>query len=147
MRKSLRYLRVAFSATCLIACVLLIVLWVRSYTIRNDELSYVDSSNRGWHFASLRGGMLFCMANYSPAKPGAWRMYTAWERELLGFGAFATNTSTSFGTPYWFPVLTSIAFASLPWIHWSKRFSLRTLLIATTLVALVLGLAVYAARQ
>ena len=25
-----RYLRVAFSATCLIACVLLIVLWVRS---------------------------------------------------------------------------------------------------------------------
>ncbi len=25
------YLRIAFSATCLIACVLLIVLWVRSY--------------------------------------------------------------------------------------------------------------------
>ena len=25
-----RYLRIAFSATCLIACVLLIVLWVRS---------------------------------------------------------------------------------------------------------------------
>src|SRR4051794_31716465 len=31
MRRFLRYLRIAFSATCLIACVLLIVLWVRSY--------------------------------------------------------------------------------------------------------------------
>ena len=31
VRRFLRYLRIAFSATCLIACVLLIVLWVRSY--------------------------------------------------------------------------------------------------------------------
>ena len=31
MSRYLRYLRIAFSATCLIACVLLIVLWVRSY--------------------------------------------------------------------------------------------------------------------
>jgi hypothetical protein len=31
MSRFLRYLRIAFSATCLIACVLLIVLWVRSY--------------------------------------------------------------------------------------------------------------------
>src|SRR5882757_8806445 len=31
MSRYLRYLRIAFSATCLVACVLLIVLWVRSY--------------------------------------------------------------------------------------------------------------------
>src|SRR5438105_3321157 len=31
MSRTLRYLRISFSATCLIACVLLIALWVRSY--------------------------------------------------------------------------------------------------------------------
>ena len=31
MPRFLRYLRIAFSATCVIACVLLIALWVRSY--------------------------------------------------------------------------------------------------------------------
>jgi hypothetical protein len=36
--------------------------------------------------------------------------------------------------------------AGLPWIHWSNRFSVRTLLIAMTLVAVVLG-SVYAARK
>jgi hypothetical protein len=33
----------------------------------------------------------------------------------------------------------------IPWLRW--RFSLRNLLIATTLVAVVLGLAVYATRK
>src|SRR3977135_2369552 len=35
-----------------------------------------------------------------------------------------------------------LAVAALPWIRWSKRFSLRTALIATTLVAVGLGLIV-----
>ena len=34
----------------------------------------------------------------------------------------------------------------LPWIRWSRRFTLRTLLIATTLVAVVLGLIVAVLR-
>ena len=37
--------------------------------------------------------------------------------------------------------------AAAPWIRWSKRFSVRTLLIATTLVAVLLGLVVYATRH
>ena len=38
MRLTVRFrkLRIAFSATCLIACVLLIVLWVRSYWCTED---------------------------------------------------------------------------------------------------------------
>jgi hypothetical protein len=42
-------------------------------------------------------------------------------------------------------VLFFAAIASLPLVCW--RFSLRTLLIATTLVALVLGMIVYVTRQ
>jgi hypothetical protein len=45
---------------------------------------------------------------------------------------------------FWFPLICLIATAALSWLPW--KFSLRTLLIATTLVALVLGLIAYAAR-
>ena len=45
--------------------------------------------------------------------------------------------------PYWFWLLILTALAIAPWIRQLKwRFSLRTLLIATTLVAVVLGLVV-----
>jgi hypothetical protein len=46
--------------------------------------------------------------------------------------------------PYWFVVAVSSVFSVLPWI---RRFSLGTLLIVTTLFAMMLGLAVYAARN
>ncbi len=35
MRRFVKCLRIVFSATCVIACVLLIVLWVRSYQYRD----------------------------------------------------------------------------------------------------------------
>jgi hypothetical protein len=44
--------------------------------------------------------------------------------------------------PHWLPVLQCATFAAVPWI---RRFSLRTLLIATTLIAVVLGLIVWSA--
>jgi hypothetical protein len=40
MRRFLRYLRIAFSITCGIVCVLLIVLWVRSYRGRLQRRRY-----------------------------------------------------------------------------------------------------------
>jgi hypothetical protein len=43
--------------------------------------------------------------------------------------------------PYWFAVMLMIVASATPWFP--LRFSLRTLLIATTLVAVVLGLAVW----
>jgi hypothetical protein len=45
--------------------------------------------------------------------------------------------------PYWFLAILSIALTVAPWIHWSKRFSLRSLLIATTLIAVLLAAASY----
>ena len=42
--------------------------------------------------------------------------------------------------PHWFPVLLFALLAAAPWIKW--RFSVRTLLIATGLVAVILGVAV-----
>jgi hypothetical protein len=48
--------------------------------------------------------------------------------------------------PFWIPVLLVVTLAGISWLPWSNRFSLRTLLIATTLIAGVLGLAVWASR-
>jgi hypothetical protein len=48
--------------------------------------------------------------------------------------------------PHWFLILVSAALAPLPWIRLPRRFSVRTMLIATTLVAIVLGLIVWATK-
>ena len=45
--------------------------------------------------------------------------------------------------PHWFTVGLSTTFSVVPWFALRKSFSLRTLLIATTLIAVVLGLAVW----
>jgi hypothetical protein len=49
------------------------------------------------------------------------------------------------GAPFWFVALLAATSACTPWLRW--RFSLRTLLIAMTLVAMGLGLVVYALRN
>jgi hypothetical protein len=52
--------------------------------------------------------------------------------------------TTTLVIPYWFPTLACTAAALAPWGPQLKlRFSLRTLLITTTLVAVVLGLIVW----
>ena len=45
-------------------------------------------------------------------------------------------------TPIWILALTVAILAGVPWIRWSKQFTIRTMLIATALVALVLGIIV-----
>jgi hypothetical protein len=48
--------------------------------------------------------------------------------------------------PYRYPVAITAILTAIPWLWYFKRFSLRTLLIATTLVAVVLGLIVCVTR-
>jgi hypothetical protein len=71
--------------------------------------------------------------------------FRAWAGPL-GFNLDNDADSTAIYLPDWFAILTVSALSAVPWIRWSKRFSLRTLLIATTLVAVVLGAIVYAVR-
>ena len=118
MRRSLRYLRIAFSATCLIACVLLIVLWVRSYLCW-DEFTL----NNGVTNFGSKGDTLHWFHSAVP-------IYDTWWVAVV---------------PYLLAAATAGAASIVPWMRW--RFSLRTLLIATTLVAVVLGLAVWGLRK
>src|SRR4051812_44552979 len=57
MRRFLRYLRIVFSATCLVACVLLCILWARSYTW-GDTLTVRVSQSRVLRMSSGLGVLL-----------------------------------------------------------------------------------------
>jgi hypothetical protein len=61
-------------------------------------------------------------------------------RGTLGFGIAQAPSFISIGFPHWlFSILVGLL-AAFPWLRW--RFSLRTLLILCTLIAVGLGLAV-----
>jgi hypothetical protein len=67
----------------------------------------------------------------------------AWERSDVGF---EWRDDGAVKVPDAFAIVVTMTAGVVPWLN-CKRFTLRTLLIATTLVALVLGFIVYATRQ
>jgi hypothetical protein len=153
-----RKLRIAFSAICGIACVLLIVLWVRSYRVN----SYGDWISAGDFFTNSKNGRIFIFESDDFNVATAGRTQVAGyahdipimiiaERPELGTGLYINAmlpvTLWVFVAPHWLCIAVAATLSSLPWLPWSKRFSLRTLLIATTLVAAVLGLVVWAATK
>jgi hypothetical protein len=147
-----RKLRIAFSATCLIACVLLCVFWMRSYSTLDNIAGHLPF-NPAVSCTSAYGRVGFGTQNVTApwkfnyhnavldeksfgGRPKEPRKWFTFQRE-----PFATLISV----PHGFFVSIAIAAGIIPWLPW--RFSLRTLLIATTLVAVVLGIVVWADRQ
>lgn len=49
--------------------------------------------------------------------------------------------------PYWLLVLISIGLTAVPWIRWSKRFRLHTLLIMMTAISIALAVIVRMSRR
>jgi hypothetical protein len=156
MSRFLRYLRIAFSATCLIACVLLIVLWVRSY--QNFGGAWWDWATDSLTIHSAFGHLVFVEEKENKPQFAFphWQLGAGSkpmidpvnaEKDILNY-----HKSMGFGwgdqwgqrflmAPHWFVAVLMGAIGGLPWLPW--RFSLRTLLIATTLVAVALGLIGY----
>ena len=141
---SYRKLRIAWSVGCSITCVLLIVLWMRSYWWSDQFVA----SMLGRLFVgggSQSGAFGIGVSTDSNVQPWTWMRQPIDERKfwswMLGVFLFRRGAVT---VPYWFIVPLSATLGVLPLYH--QRFSLRTLLIATTLVAVVLGLSVYAMR-
>jgi hypothetical protein len=150
----LKYLRIAVTALCLTACVLLVALWVRSY-------SRADYAHCPW-----RVPRMLMVDSYL----GRVSVYTQEEYPYVdmplpsgwGFGTYSIDfiaqenkrgaldywlyTSDPWGWyvrfPHWLPVLTTAVVGATCGLFKQRSFSLRTLLIATTLVAAGLGLIV-----
>jgi hypothetical protein len=122
------------------------MLWVRSFRLGENYVYkyYVAATTRG------------CLTLHK------WNTYDEWfsgyssrPAELVSLGDFAQEPILWFHyhtsregcgvlLPFWSLLALFITTATIPWIRW--RFTLRALLIATTLVAVVLGVAVYALR-
>ncbi len=144
-----RKLRIAWSVFWCAAAVLLIVFWVRSYW-QTDYLhcqsfpSFFIQSQKG-QLTFMSGlparfslGLLSGQMHFNPAR--------ALPPPALGFGVSRSGMSISLlFLPHWSIVLLTSALGGISSIRW--RFSLRTLLIATTLIAIVLGWFVYAVRN
>jgi hypothetical protein len=145
-----RYLRIGWTAFCGLLCVLLIVLWVWSHWF--SFFGYIPVPFCGsWLFETQANGLKI---ETDGGGVSWWRINPPTDiievtgyRSYLGFVAFLFGGGYIIKIPYWFPVSLSATLASLPWMRPSVRFSLRTLLIATMLVAVVLGLAAYAANS
>ena len=146
----LQYLRIAVTVLSLMACVLLIALWVRSYY--NEDRAEGYFSSVGVRFYSSRGWIVCFKNNAILAGQYTWSIslgsdyWLAPNDARLGFSLptdiFSGAATSNISLPHWFVILIATALAASPWIKW--RFSLRTLLIATTLVALALGALVLA---
>jgi hypothetical protein len=158
-----RKLRIAWSVVWGVACVLLIALWVRSYS-EWDQLYNPISSKTLIIVESASGRIILDWTVASPSAKWKWhltrRLHGEYWRGVLndlhtenrykgigGFGHYGTPWHSVYRLPYWFLVLMSVLLALAPWLSWPKQFSLRTLLIVMTVAAIGLGLAVYVLRQ
>jgi len=136
-----RKLRVAWSVVWGIACVLFVMWWVRSYW-RLDVITRITAS--GSTTVRADSGLV------TLTQMGSVRFFTdsaTWahvvDNASLGiqFWQFdwARNASIFLvRMPIWVPALVAAILARVPWIRWSKRFSLRALLIAMAIIALAL---------
>jgi hypothetical protein len=158
-----RLLNIA-SITCLVLCVALMGMWVRSYYYQDtvnahitrihlfvvgsipgrvlfDHLSAPDPRERqGWSFRSELADQTWIKSPITGALPLLAR------GTPFGFAAFDLapgplgETGTSLMMPFWFLVLATGSLAMLVRMQWPPQFTLRNLFIATTLLAVVLGM-------
>ena len=135
----LRLLRIAFSAGCGIVCLLLIVLWVRSY-------GHIDRIHvhRIRMAMSWNGGLWFGDGEFDVSKVHSKSRYDIGSVSFRTYVADYEWVGGGQRIPYWLLVTIPISLAAVSWLPW--RFSLRTLLLITTLAAVLLGAIVYAIR-
>jgi hypothetical protein len=155
-RMRFRKLRIAWSVAGGVVAALLCVLWVRSY----GHLDRVDLPTgrfgRGWVVvvASIDGLLISGVENKANS-PSRFKIRSGSSDEIrmertddrqLGFKLIQGSDERAVQLPFWFVVAATWICAIIPSIRWSTRFSLRTLLIVTTLVAAILGAIVWAVK-
>jgi len=147
-------LRIAWSVWWGILCVLLIGLWVRSYSVAHS-FHYVGSQFAGIHpvtVININPGVI----EFGRSKAAAelvgpdicrWIHITRTNPDIptRSFEWFWTGEDFVVQFPIW---LSAVLVAGVGVISWLLpwKFSLRTLLIVTTAIAVTLGLVVYATR-
>jgi hypothetical protein len=142
-----RNLRIAWSVAWGIFAVLLCVLWVRSYWWNEGcRIARGSVGSMYGHFAIGVNDIFFPPPFYSELiREDDIKQIERiiQENTTLGFGYVGVPQASNVIFPDRIAVLLFSAIAAVPWLrYFPRRFSLRTLIIATTLVAVVLGLIV-----
>ena len=146
-------LRVAATTTCLLFCLLIIGLWVRSYTTRDTV--WWPGTNRGSEISSLSGHAILIIMTRETFGGGFPPFATHHEKidpnrtltfgdNVIGFLYRPEPTLVRMDVPFWFLLSICIITAAIAWPRGKWRFSVRGLLIATTILAAALGFAVWA---
>jgi|1186.fasta_scaffold75283_2 hypothetical protein len=148
-RKTFRKFRIAFSAFSAVACILLMLWWARSFTWYDDWL--VKFCNSEWTNGSSADGRMIIW--FEHAHIGHWfelnisplaghRPAGKYER-LPWFRFFRSSSGNSYSLCFAHCLLAIIMVgtALVPWCP--RRFSVRGLLVTTTVVALVIGLTIW----
>ncbi len=158
-----RKLRIAWSVVCVVLCVSLMVLWVCGYWYVYSAIRLVSPTTSAC--CLIQEGQFELNWTSDPVTVSlVARNGPGWTGGITALEDFYVDDGTEgdgphpFGSPMlrrfafdqdriviplWFPTVLFGTFFAAPWVRWSKRFSLRTLLIATTLVAIALGTIVY----
>lgn len=147
-----RRTRIAVSVFFALLAVALCVLWVRSYSKADFFLC-----NRSRPFrvtaSTQRASLLICVGESRGMFPSVWHTLSIGavdppEPGVQGFSVFSQDSASisklnrvGIRFPIWFAVAIVSTVGLLSW-H-PRQFSLRAMLIATTLTAVVLGLGVW----
>jgi hypothetical protein len=145
------------SIVCLVAFVALMGMWVRSY-YWSDCIGWSNKKSFVIAFTSLHGRVRFLQLNLPPGTHlGYTRIFVQLPAKGVMFdtdndierpGAVASSrfywssraSDKTVAVPFWFLVVASGSLAMLLRMRWPLRFSLRSMLIATTFLAVVLGM-------
>ena len=136
-----RKLRIAWSAWCVVLCLLVVGLWVRS-THTVDVVYGPLIGNRGLYIVSKKGRLSVhevLTRDWERTSHSVLLEDADMERRFAPFQPWNNRI------PHGFVAICLFSLGAIPWIK--QRFSLRTLLIGMTLVATGLGLAVYVLRN
>jgi hypothetical protein len=150
-----RKLRIAWSVAWGVVAVLLCTLWMRSYS-RFDTVSCEDSvpPHQVDYALTSSGGHVFFHSFKMRSSHPAGRLWEVregparqieWGNTTAGFKWFRDSIELSVVASHWFFVLVASSLAIVAWMipRIIPRFSVRALLIATTLVAMGLGVVVW----
>jgi hypothetical protein len=140
-----RLLNIA-STVCLVLCVALMGMWARSYCAR-DVFRSRSMGERVFSLVSERGQVrLNESVQYSgpigpiPPFDSSWDVARQGYWDVCGVQAMFSWTAIGVVLPYWLIGLASGALAMALRMRWPIQFTLRSLFIATTFLAIVLGM-------
>jgi hypothetical protein len=151
-----RRLRIAVSVFFALVAVAFALLWVRSYW-HGDGIIIPIIGTKALAFGSAAGGLntFYGATTYSGSGPVApqWRLTDmpitpklATELDNRSVFYFDASLGWFIGYPHWLVIVVATSISLAAGLRIPNQFSLRTMLIATTLVAVALALAVWASR-